>query len=46
MSILDSPSSTSTLNYQVYARGRNSSQTRINDQGSVTGTITAFEIGT
>lgn len=45
MSILDSPSSTSTLNYQVYVRGRNSSQTRINDQGSVTGTITAFEIG-
>ena len=41
-SVLDSPSTTSAITYQVYIRS-NSSTTSINNQGNV-GTITAFEI--
>ena len=44
MSFLDSPSSTSTLTYQVYFRAGAAATTAYLIKGSVTGSITAMEI--
>ena len=44
VSVLDSPNTTSSITYQIYAKADFGTTGRINNAGSIKGSITAFEV--